>query len=238
MIPVAIFLLYCIYYYIKGPLIVPYPEIGFVEQLETNIIIVMIPIFAFVLPNKYEIELSLICGTSTPKLFFSKVISALLYTAVPAFVCVLLYRYVPYEGSGRIRIPLYVPDNFRIYLAVSLAVTILFFLSAYLFIRVVSRNCYVPILLGLCLHFATTSNTDRIRRGLTDIKRSIFDPFISIYFIGDEVPNAIAAKYAELSVLENAWTYNRLIFLGVSVVLLVATYLLLRREKLHCGFGD
>ena len=77
-----------------------------------------------------------------------------------------------------------------------------------------------------------------IQKGISDIKLCIVDPFISSYMLGDIVPNAMAEQYVDLPVLQNAWTYNRLIFLGITVVLLVVTCLLLRREKLHKGFGD
>ena len=53
---------------------------------------------------------------------------------------------------------------------------------------------------------------------------------ISSYFIGDTVPNQLGISYM--------WTINRLLFLVLSAALLIATYLLLRRETLHRHIGE
>lgn len=238
LIAVSILLIYFTYYYIEGPLVVPPKEFGFIDRSELRITAIMVPIFAFLLPNKFEIELSLTCGMSTTKLFFSKALSALIYTAVPTFVFVFLYRYIPYDGTNKTVFAIYVPDEYRIYMVISMTVTLLFFFSLLCFARVLSRNCYIPVIVGLFVHFTAESNCKNIQSGARAVKNCIFDPFISVYFMGDDIPNLIAEQYPELGVIANSWTYNRLIFLGISVVLLIVTYLMLRREKLHRGFGD
>lgn len=238
LIAVTLILVYFTYNYIEGPLIVPPKEYGFIDRTELRLTAIMIPIFAFLLPNKFEIELSLACGMSTTNLFFSKAITSLIYTAIPAFVFVFLYRYVPYDGKNPRVYALHVPEDYRIHMVISMAVTLLFFFSLLCFVRVLSRNCYLPVLIGLFVHYTAELNCKTIQAGGTAVKNCIFDPFISVYFMGDDVPNAIAEQHPQLGVIANAWTYNRLIFFGISVVLLVATYILLRREKLHRGFGD
>ena len=54
--------------------------------------------------------------------------------------------------------------------------------------------------------------------------------FISTYFIG----NGVARKEG----LGKIWTHNRILFFFLSLVLFGASYLLLRREKLHENLGD
>ena len=71
----------------------------------------------------------------------------------------------------------------------------------------------------------------RIHSGSEDIRHCLYDPFISNYFMGDTV----LTEYYRVGPL---WTYNRLLFFGLAVVMLVATFFLLRREKLHQGFND
>lgn len=238
MIVVTLLLVYFTYYYLNGPLIVPPKEFGFIDRSELRIAAIMVPIFAFLLPNKFEIELSLTCGMSTAKLFCTKAITSFIYTAIPSFVFVFLYRYIPYDGKNKTVFAIYVPEDYRLHMVVSMAVTLLFFFSILCFVRVLSRNCYVPILVGLFVHFTAESNCKNIQSGGAAVKNCIFDPFISVYFMGDDIPNLITEQHPELGVIHNAWTYNRLIFFGISVVLLIATYIMLRREKLHRGFGD
>lgn len=238
LIAVTLLLAYFTHYYLTGPLIVPPKEFGFIDRTELRLAAIMIPIFAFLLPNKFEIELSLTCGTSTSKLFFTKAITSFIYTAIPAFVFVFLYRYVPYDGKNPAKFALYVPEDYRVRMVISMAVTLLFFFSLMCFVRVLSRNCYIPVLAGLFIHYTAENFCKEIQRGALQPKNCIFDPFISAYIIGDTVPNNITEQYPQLGVIANSWTYNRLIFFAISVVLLIATYILLRREKLHRGFGD
>lgn len=237
-IVVTLLLTYFTHYFLEGPLIVPPNDLGFIDRSELRIAAIMIPIFAFLLPNKFEIELSLTCGMSTTKLFFSKALSSMLYTAIPTFVFIFLYRYIPYEGGTKSMFPLYVPENYKIYMIISMAVTLLFFFSLICFVRVLSRNCYAPVIVGLFVHYTAENNCKNIQSGRRAVKECIIDPFISNYFIGNDVPNAIVEQHPQLGLISNAWTCNRLIFFGISVVLLIATYIMLRRENLHRGFGD
>ena len=233
----TILFLYFTQYVLTGPLIVPPKHIGYLDRTELVIAVLMLPVFSFLLPNKFEIELSLSCGTSTVKLFFTKAFASLIYTVIPALVFIFLYQYEPYSGKDRPKIGIFIPENYKVYMIVSVLVTILFFFALFCFLRVLLRNCYAPILVGLAIYSLAYNTCKNIQNGV-DIERCLYDPFISVYMMGDTVPNNIATQYPELGVVANAWTYNRLIFFGISVVLLVATYIMLRREKLHRGFGD
>lgn len=238
MVVVTLLLVYFTYYYLNGPLIVPPKELGFIDRTELRLAVIVIPIFSFLLPNKFEIELALTCGMSTTKLFCTKAVTSFIYTVIPALVFVFLYRYIPYDGKNKTVFAIYVPEDYRFHIVISMVVTLLFFFSLVCLVRVLSRNCYVPILVGLFVHCTAESNCKYIQAGGTAVKNCIFDPFISVYFMGDDIPNLITEQHPELGVIHNAWTYNRLIFFGISVVLLIATYIMLRREKLHKGFGD
>ena len=83
---------------------------------------------------------------------------------------------------------------------------------------------------GLFFWSVFRANNQHIRFGMTGLNRTLIDPFISSYFIGDTVPNQLGIPYM--------WTLNRLLFLALSVVLFTATYLLLRRETLHRHIGE
>ncbi len=239
--PLLILMVILIAYFTKdvltGPLIVPPRHIGYMDRTELRIPVLMLPIFAFLLPNKFEIELALTCGTSTVKLFFTKAFTFLIYAIIPSIAFVALYKYVPYKGTDRPRIGIYIPDNYKLYMVVSILVTVFFFFALFCFLRVLLRNCYTPILVGLAIHAIAEDTCKNIQFG-ENVKRCITDPYISVYMLGDTVPNNIASQYPELGVVANAWTYNRLIFAALGIVLLVCTYLLLRRERLHRGFGE
>ena len=72
LIVMTLLLLYFTHYVLTGPLIVPPKQIGYMDRTELVIAVFMLPVFSFLLPNKFEIELALTCGTSTVKLFFTK----------------------------------------------------------------------------------------------------------------------------------------------------------------------
>lgn len=232
------FLLFSSYIWYPGHLITPYQYVGFFDNVEMAIPTVLIAFCCFILPNKYEIELSLVCGTSTSKLFFSKALPVFVYTLIPTFIMLALFRYIPYEGDIRPRIPIFVPENYRIYAAVSLFVTVFFFFALFCFLRVIMRNCYAPIFLCMFANKYFYDLSKQIQKGAEDIRKSLVNPFISNYILGDTVPNAYVEQMEGMEIMRNAWTYNRIGFFVLGVVLLVVTYLLLRREKLHKGFGD
>ncbi len=237
LILMTILFLYFTQYVLTGPLIVPPKHIGYLDRTELVIAVLMLPVFSFLLPNKFEIELSLSCGTSTVKLFFTKAFVYLIYTVIPVLVFIWLYKYVPYKGSERPKIGIFIPENYKLYMVVSVLVTMFFFFALFCFLRVLLRNCYAPILVGLAIYSLAYNTCKNIQNGV-DIERCLTDPFISVYIMGDTVPNNIATQHPELGVVANAWTYNRLIFVALGIVLLAVTYFMLRREKLHRGFGD
>lgn len=110
---------------------------------------VVLPV-SFTLYDNYEIELGLINGVPTVKLmlckFFAIIVAILVpFVAVNALVRDKYYRCRPEE----IRIPLELPENFQIYLVLSVIVTTLFFASLFLLLRVALRNCYAPVGLGI-----------------------------------------------------------------------------------------
>ncbi|MBO5981922.1 MAG: hypothetical protein J6Q24_05700 [Clostridia bacterium] len=116
-------------------------------------------------------------------------------------------------------------------MAISAFVTVLFFASLFLFTRVATKNCYAPVGLGILAFTIFNNMNTNIHSGYEDIRKCLIDPFLSNYFLGDTV----LTEYYRVGPL---WTYNRLLFFGLAVVMLVVTYLLLRREKLHQGFND
>ncbi len=238
-IPIALaFLTFSSYIWVPGWLITPFELAGFFDNVEMAIPTLLIAFCCFILPSKYEIELSLVCGTKTSKLFFLKALPIFIYTMIPTYIVLALFKYTPYEGEYRPRIPIYIPDNYKLYVAVSLFVTVFFFFALFLFFRVLMRNCYAPIFLCMFANKYFYDLSKQIQKGTEDIRKSLVNPFISSYILGDTVPNAYAEKVEGMEIMRNAWTYNRIGFFAIGVVLLVVTYLLLRREKLHKGFGD
>lgn len=240
LVPLAVaFLLFTTFVWLPQPLIVPADISGFVNNVEGTLPLLLLACFSFLLPDTYEIELGLTCGVSTAKLAFSKAMPLVLYTILSAWVFLLFYQYTPYTSTDfPIVIPIWVPENFKWYLFVSFAVTVLFFAALFLLIRVITRNCYVPIGVGMFFFVVLYAFYKDVHSLSRDIRWCLIDPFISAYFVGNEVPNAYAARYADLAILHNAWTYNRLLFLGLALLLFGASYLLLRREKLHKTFRD
>lgn len=232
------FLLFTSSTWYPGYLIVPHRLAGFFDFVEMAIPTILIAFCSFTLPSKYEIELSLVCGTSSAKLFFSKVIPVFLYTLIPAYIILGLYKFIPYEGDIRPKIPIFIPERFRLYTAISIFVTVFFFFALFCFFRVLTRSCYVALFPSMFINVYFSDLSKQIQKGAEDIRKSLVNPFISNYILGDEIPNAYAAQVEGMEIMKNAWTYNRILFFALGVLLLLGTYLLLRREKLHKGFGD
>ena len=233
-------ILFATHFWIPNYLIAPPPYSGFAYQLESSIAILLIVFYTFLLTNRFEIELGLVNGYCTLKLATMKVIPVYIYSIVTVLMTIPLYQYKAFdvESGYSARIPISVPDNHRTYMLISILVTVTFFSSLYFFIRVLMRNCYLPVIPDLLLVTLFFGLNERIIKGYSDIRMSLVDPFISSYFMGNSVPNKIAEKYPEMFLLRNAWTNNRIIFLSFSLLLLVSTVFLLRREKLHRGIGD
>ena len=213
-------------------LIVALPEHGFIDSTELFVPFVLLLPISFLLYDNFEIELGLTCGVKTTKLLFTKFVAILLFAITAAFCMVALFEYEPYvPQQSKIIIPIHIPENFKVYMFVSAFVTTVFFASLFLFMRVAIKNCYAPVGLGVLVYTVFNGFNYDIHSGYTDIRKCLFDPFLSNYFMGDTV----LTEYYRVGPL---WTYNRLLFFGLAVVMLVATFFLLRREKLHQGFND
>lgn len=205
---------------------------SFVSLFEMLIpFLVMIPI-AFLLSDPYEIELGLVCGVRTSKLFFTKLSVIVLSALSCEYLLIAFVRYTPYIPSANASFvfPLAVPEHYKLCLLSSATVTTLFFVSVLALARVLTKNSYVTVGIGLFLWFVFKESGDAIANGSASAGSSLFDPFISRYFFGNAIPNMIGNPYL--------WTYNRLLFAGITLLLFVLTYLLLRREKLHEVSGD
>ena len=208
----------------------PPPQLSFTRIVEAAAAAFAVVPISLILYEPTEIELGLACGIRTARFAYTRFIPCLLYTLIPAVVISALYNYVPrisdpdYIGI----IPIYVPGNYRLLLALSTAVTVLFFASLTLFLRVVLRNCFVALSAGLITVIATHSLSTSVSGGVFPLTVSYVDPLITSYFVG----NGIGKLFPQIG-LQSVWTINRVIFFAISVVLLAVTYLLLRRERLH-----
>ena len=223
------FLLFSSHVWVPQPLIVPLPELGFIDFTEVVVpVLLFIPI-SFMYYDTFEIELSLVCGVRTRNMFLGKFFAIFTYAMIPMIGMVLAYQYTPYTGTNKIRIPIYIPENYKVYMLVSAFVTMFFFASLVFFFRVLTRNCYAPIGVGLFVYVLFTGTNNIIHNGQMDIRCAVFDPFISNYLLGDTVTQ---------KVFMNMWTTNRLLFFSIGVVLLVLSCIILGREKQHENFGD
>ena len=235
----AAVILFATFLWTPNYLITPPQLSGFESQIEKSIPVLLVAFYSFILPNKFEIELCLINGYGTLKLTVIKAVPVFVYTVLTTFTAVAVYRYTPYTSTEfKSLFPIFVPEKFRVYTFISVFLIILFFSSFFFFFRVLTRNCYIPVIADLIVISALSVISDGIQKGQTDVRMSLVDPFITTYFVGNTIPNEIAGKYRDLAILKNAWTINRLIFLILSLAFLAATVLLLRREKLHKGFGE
>ena len=211
------------------PLLTPEPWSSFLKNCERMLpLLLLIPI-SFLLSNDYEIELGLVCGVRNAKLMLAKFVPIVCYTLLGMATVILLYRYIPFDEMNLTNfqevIELLVPSTYRLYMLVSGVVTLVFFAALFLFIRVVCRNVYLPVGIGMFLCAVFDSFNSSIGLGQTDIRFSLFDPFISTYFLGNTAPQ----QYA----LGDVWTYNRLLFFTLAILLLAASYAILRRDGLH-----
>ena len=211
----------------------PYPG-GFTSILENTASIAAICYCAFMFHQRQEIEQSLVCGVSTPKLVITRLLAIFTYTLIA--MCIVLARYkllnsiIP-PAPG---VPYYVPENYKLYVFASAIITILFFVAITVLLRALFSNCYFAFSVGFMLHAFMNGYSENIRKGTAPITKCFADPFISSYILSDEVPRT--EKSLGLCPME--WTCNRLVFLGLSLVILFVSFLLLKREKLHRGFTD
>ena len=206
-------------------LIAALPQVGFFDYTDTLTVFIMIMPISFLLYDPYEIELGLVCGVRTSNLLFEKFAAILIHVLFAAFVTIGLYRYKAFEGVSKV-IPIYIPEHYKWYMLFSVFVVILFFASLFCLLRVASKNAFVPIGLGILIYSVFQGYNFDIHSGTRDIRFCLFDPFLSNYVLGDKV----LTEYYRVGPL---WTYNRVLFLGLAVLMLGITYVLLRRERLH-----
>lgn len=203
--------------------------------------VVLLPV-SFLLYNNFEIELALVNGVTTMKLMLCKFFATVVATVLPLFAVILPVREKYYSARPEeITIPIHVPENFKLYLLLSAFVTVLFFASLFLLLRVVLRNCYAPVGLAILVFSYFQNRNQSINYLSLPFKSALFDPFITKYLIGDTVANegfTVTATGEVVDAFPHLWTFNRLSFFGIAVVLIVISCVLLRREKLHESFGD
>ncbi len=213
-------------------LLEPGAGFSFIALLEMLIPFLVVLQIAFLLSDPYEIELGLVCGVRTTKLFLTKLSVIILSALSCEYLLIASVRYTPYipSANASFAFPLVVPEHYKLCLFLSATVTTLFFISVFAFTRVLTKNSYIPVGVGLFLWFIFKESGEAIASGSVSAGSALFDPFISRYFFGNTIPNMVGEP--------NLWTYNRLLFAGITVLLFVLTYLLLRREKLHEVSGD
>ena len=203
--------------------------------------IVMLPV-SFLLYDNYEIELALINGVTTVKLMVCKFFASVIAVLLPLLIAtVVLRQKVYYYDPNNEVIPIYVPEQYKLYLLLSACVTVLFFASVFLLLRVVLRNCYAPVGLAFLIQTLFQTRTTKISYLSVGFRNALFDPFISRYLIGDTVANegfTVLSTGEVVAPFPQLWTFNRLLFFGLAVALLAVSCVLLRREKLHESFGD
>ncbi len=213
--------------WLPQPLIVPFPQQGVIDRLEMLLPVLLTLPFSFLLHEKSTVELALLHGVSTVRLYLTHVLAVLVWVLVGAGVTLLLIRYEPLtaEVSAQAAVPIVIPQAYRLLMTASAAVTLLFFISLVLLIRVALRSCYVPIGLVLLSFTLFYEQSRSIRSGLAPLWRGLFDPFISGYLLGDSVPLSLGVG--------RLWTANRLLFLDLSLLFFVLSALILRRERMH-----
>ena len=213
-------------------IILPAPMNGFASYIELFLPPLLLIPLSFLLYDSFEIELGLVSGVRTSRLLINKLATLLLYGAFSVLVMILLVRDEPFVETEQMRalITIVVPDNYKLLLAVSAVVTMLFFASVVVFFRVLTRNCYAPVGMGLFVYLFFEAMNKDIRMLKTGLEYAIVDPFISTYFIG----NGVARKEG----LGKIWTHNRVLFFHIAVILFAASYIMLRREKLHENLGE
>lgn len=205
--------------------------------------VVLLPV-SFLLYDNYEIELALINGVTTMRLMLCKFFATVIATLIPLIAVTLPLREKLYWWPPEnVTIPIEdgIPTHYRLYFIFSGIVTVLFFASLFLLIRVILRNCYAPVGLGILIFSLFQTQSQDIHFLARPLKSALFDPFITRYLIGDKWANegfTVPATGEVIAPVPHLWTYNRLFFFGIAVVLIAISCALLRREKLHESFGD
>lgn len=208
------------------------PDGGFILKTSDILLFTFVIQLSFLLYENYEIELALVCGVSTVRLMLTKFFSVLFYViAGYSVILFIFYKYIPYENYGDEYIRVFVPENFRFYVLFSVVVTVLFYSSIILLVRVITRNCFVPIITGMFCFMGSYYVYPAIIHEEIDISYALIDPHISLYFIGDTVAIEDFGLYP-------IWTCNRLLFLALALIMLTLSVIIMRREKLHYSHND
>lgn len=214
--------------WLPSPAIVPYPSTGAVGGLEMALPVLLCLPLSFLLHDKAVIELSLVHGVSTLRLFMAYLCAALTWSVGGLVAVVLCLRFTPLDEQQikSLAYPPHIPDGVRWYVLLSALITLLFFVSVLMLLRVALRNCYVPIVVVLLMFTVFYDRSKDLRMGGPDgMGTALFDPYMSTYVIGDAVP--LQYGYGHL------WTANRVLFLGLALVFFLISILLLRRERMH-----
>lgn len=210
------------------PAIVPYPSTNAVGALEMALPIMLCLPLSFLLHDKSVIELSLVHGVSTLRIFLAHLGAALTWSASGLLAVVLCLRFSPLNEQQikSLAFPPLIPEGVRWYILLSTLITLLFFVSVVMLVRVAMRNCYVPIFVVLLMFTVFYDRSRDLRMGGPDgMGRALLDPYMSTYVIGDAVP--LQYGYGHL------WTANRALFLGLTLIFFLISILLLRRERMH-----
>jgi len=104
----------------------------------------------------------------------------------------------------------------HMWIALSLGVTLTFFMAVAALLRILVRNAYISVTFLLFMIVAFALNHDAIRKNLRPAFFIYFDPYISDFFVATPT-----------------WLANRGILLGLAACLLAGCALLLRKDKLY-----
>lgn len=155
--------------------------------------------------NPDEIELTVSAPTPTYRSFAAKYFSIITMAAFPV---VLFYGIVTcVYGTSFLMTGYYI---------LSFLVTSLFFSAGTALFRLLFRNAYVTVSLFLIFLVALALNHDALKKGLRPFYFHYFDPYITDIAAGGRI-----------------WLINRLILLGASLLLLLGSFLLLKKDRLY-----
>ena len=155
-----------------------------------------------------EIDLVISAPKATARCFAAKWLSIYMIASASLFTAMLAVSLVFQR-----------PVVECLFIALSFMVTAALLMSAASFLRLILRNAFASVPVLLVLLVVAALNHDAIRKNLRPAHFIYFDPYISDFFIGTPI-----------------WFINRLIILGISAALLLASFLFLRRDKLyHAG---
>ena len=165
---------------------------------------------------------------------FTRLTAILIYSFTALSFVLLRYELRIYPYTTAPGVPFYAPEHYKLYALASAFVTVLFFAGVTVLIRSLFSNCYFAFASSFALHAIMGDFSKNIRTGIIALDKCYRDPFISSYILSDKIPSTESA----LGLSPTEWTCNRLMFLGLALVMLFVSFLLLKREKLHRGFTE